>query len=53
MKIIESVRTIPTARVEPCLLTVWFNGEMIAETRCAYRLLEISHPPTYYFPPRT
>jgi len=30
---------------------VEFAGETIAETRSALRLLETSHPPTYYFPP--
>ena len=29
---------------------VEFNGETIADTTCAYRLLETSHPPTYYIP---
>lgn len=32
-------------------LKVIFNGEIIAETRLAYRVLETSHPPVYYFPP--
>jgi uncharacterized protein (DUF427 family) len=30
---------------------VEFAGETIAETRGALRLLETSHPPSYYFPP--
>ena len=30
---------------------VFFNGEQIAETRGAKRVLETSHPPTYYIPP--
>lgn len=33
------------------LLLVEFDGRVIAETRNAYRVLETSHPPTYYFPP--
>ena len=30
---------------------VEFNGEVIADTRNAKRVLETSHPPTYYIPP--
>ncbi len=32
-------------------LRVEFGGEMIADTTSAYRILETSHPPTYYLPP--
>ena len=32
-------------------LKIVFNGEIIAETNRAYRVLETSHPPVYYFPP--
>ena len=32
-------------------LVIWLDGSVIAETRQALRLLETSHPPTYYFPP--
>ncbi|NDJ54749.1 MAG: DUF427 domain-containing protein [Chloroflexi bacterium] len=32
-------------------LKVVFNGEVIAETSNALRVLETSHPPQYYFPP--
>jgi len=32
-------------------LVVVFGGATIAETRRAYRVLETSHPPNYYFPP--
>jgi uncharacterized protein (DUF427 family) len=32
-------------------LQVWFNGVLIAETRRAKRVLETSHPPTWYIPP--
>lgn len=32
-------------------LQVLFNGETIADTTSAYRVLETSHPPTYYLPP--
>jgi uncharacterized protein (DUF427 family) len=31
-------------------LKVVFNSETIAETNRAYRVLETSHPPVYYFP---
>lgn len=31
-------------------LKVIFNGEVIAETRNGYRVLETSHPPAYYIP---
>jgi uncharacterized protein (DUF427 family) len=30
---------------------VVFNGEVIADTRRAWRVLETSHPPVYYIPP--
>ena len=32
-------------------LKVIFKGHTIAETNRAYRILETSHPPVYYFPP--
>ncbi len=32
-------------------ITVAFGGEMIADSRRAYRVLETSHPPVYYLPP--
>ena len=32
-------------------LVVVLGGVTIAETRGAYRVLETSHPPNYYFPP--
>ncbi len=32
-------------------IEVYFGGEKIAYTRNAYRVLETSHPPTYYLPP--
>lgn len=49
----ESVWDYPRPpRVEPCLdhLRVEFNGETLADTVRAYRVLETSHPPTYYIP---
>lgn len=33
-------------------LRVFAEGEMIADTTEGYRVLETSHPPTYYFPPK-
>lgn len=32
-------------------LVVVLGGEVVAETRRGYRVLETSHPPNYYFPP--
>lgn len=32
-------------------LVVVLGGVTIADTRAAYRVLETSHPPNYYFPP--
>ncbi|HVE58399.1 MAG TPA: DUF427 domain-containing protein [Pyrinomonadaceae bacterium] len=32
-------------------LKIIFGGEIIAETTRAFRVLETSHPPVYYFPP--
>lgn len=39
-------------RVEPFPghIQVKFAGQLIADTRGAFRLLETSHPPTYYLP---
>jgi uncharacterized protein (DUF427 family) len=31
-------------------ITVEFGGQLIASTTCAWRVLETSHPPTYYLP---
>ena len=50
----ESVWDYPRPpHVEPTNkhLRVIFNGETIAETTRAYRVLETSHPPVYYIPP--
>jgi uncharacterized protein (DUF427 family) len=33
-------------------IEVAFNGVTIADTRNAWRVLETSHPPVYYIPPR-
>ncbi len=32
-------------------LRVEFGGEVVADTKRGYRVLETSHPPVYYFPP--
>ena len=32
-------------------LKIVYGGEIIAETNRAFRVLETSHPPVYYFPP--
>ena len=50
----ESVWDYPRPpRLEPTnkLLKIIFGGEMIAETSRAFRVLETSHPPVFYFPP--
>jgi uncharacterized protein (DUF427 family) len=50
----ESVWDYPRPpRLEPSdrLVRVIFNGEVVAETRNALRVLETSHPPVYYIPP--
>ena len=50
----ESVWNYPRPpALEPCdlLLEVVFEGGVVASTRQGLRVLETSHPPTYYFPP--
>jgi uncharacterized protein (DUF427 family) len=50
----ESVWDYPRPpRCEPtdALIEITFAGELIVSTRQAYRVLETSHPPTYYLPP--
>lgn len=32
-------------------IKITFNGEVIADSQRAYRVLETSHPPVYYIPP--
>jgi uncharacterized protein (DUF427 family) len=51
---VESVWDYPRPpRVVPSssLVRVVFNGIAVAETRLSIRVLETSHPPTYYIPP--
>jgi uncharacterized protein (DUF427 family) len=33
-------------------IKIVFNNKIIAETNTAYRVLETSHPPVYYLPPK-
>lgn len=40
----------PMVKASKHRVRVEFNGETIADTMSAYRLLETSHPPTYYIP---
>jgi len=50
----ESVWDYPRPpRLEPVekSVQVYFNGELVADTRNAKRVLETSHPPVYYIPP--
>lgn len=50
----ESVWDYPRPpRLEPVAahLRVLLGGRIIAETVAGFRVLETSHPPTYYFPP--
>ncbi|MFC3881189.1 DUF427 domain-containing protein [Algoriphagus namhaensis] len=49
----ESVWDYPRPpRLEACSkhLRMVFNGEIILDTNMSFRMLETSHPPTYYFP---
>ena len=41
----------PRLEDSPKYIQVFFNGQLIAETRRAKRVLETSHPPVYYIPP--
>lgn len=50
----ESVWDYPRPpKLEPANkhIQVFFNGELLADTRRAWRVLETSHPPVYYIPP--
>jgi len=42
----------PRIEKTPKLLKVVFDGLTLAETKQAFRVLETSHPPVYYFPPQ-
>jgi uncharacterized protein (DUF427 family) len=41
----------PRLEPSPRHIQIIFAGQTIADTRRAYRVLETSHPPTYYLPP--
>ncbi len=41
----------PRLESEPRRITVTLGGVLIADTTAALRILETSHPPTYYLPP--
>ena len=41
----------PSLEPTPHHIVVEFAGEIVAETRRPWRVLETSHPPTYYIPP--
>lgn len=50
----ESVWDYPRPpRIDPSTETVevWFGGLQVAASTATVRVLETSHPPTYYFPP--
>ncbi len=50
----ESVWDYPRPpKLEPStrLVRVVFGGEVVAETRSSFRVLETSHPPVFYIPP--
>lgn len=42
----------PALQPDSRRVEVWFAGEKIADTVGAFRVLETSHPPTFYIPPR-
>ncbi|KAF2758251.1 DUF427-domain-containing protein [Pseudovirgaria hyperparasitica] len=41
----------PSCELTPRHLQVKWNGQLIADTKEAYWVLETHHPPTYYLPP--
>jgi uncharacterized protein (DUF427 family) len=41
----------PALEPVPETITVVFNGQQVARTTRAFRVLETSHPPVYYLPP--
>jgi len=42
----------PSIEAVPYRVKVVFNGEVLADSMNSYRILETSHPPTYYIPPK-
>lgn len=41
----------PRLEPVPVCIRIEFAGQVIAQTSSAWRILETSHPPTYYLPP--
>lgn len=41
----------PALEVSRESIEVWLGGERVAATTTSWRVLETSHPPTYYLPP--
>ncbi|WP_216321255.1 DUF427 domain-containing protein [Deinococcus aestuarii] len=41
----------PRLERTPARLELWLGGVKVADTTDGYRVLETSHPPTYYLPP--
>ncbi len=41
----------PRLEAVPQRIRIVFNGATVADTEAAYRVLETTHPPTYYLPP--
>ena len=41
----------PRLELVPQRVRIVLGGETIADTRAAYRVLETTHPPSYYLPP--
>jgi len=51
----ESVWDYPRPpKLEPTAkhIRIWVNDQIIADTNQSYRILETSHPPVYYLPPK-
>ncbi|KAJ4386082.1 hypothetical protein N0V93_008974 [Gnomoniopsis smithogilvyi] len=48
---VQSFPRPPLLEKTPRHLQVKWNGELIADTKDAYWVLETHHPPTYYLPP--
>jgi len=41
----------PAIEQDPRRITIQLGGQQIADTALAWRILETTHPPTYYLPP--
>ena len=42
----------PRMEASPKRIQIIFNGETIADSKSTFRILETSHPPVYYIPPK-